>query len=117
MIAQADLKLTLEPRLAWAYSDPQTTASGTETISTHHHISFSAFFFFSLLQKNNIYLKKKPERHLENEMILPGASTFYILVHVLLDFFNFPLKIVEDTHFYTSRESGLQHLHHTSPSL
>lgn len=27
VIAQADLKLTLEPRLAWAHSGPQTTAS------------------------------------------------------------------------------------------
>ena len=32
MIAQADLKLTLEPRLAWAHSGPQTTASQMLTL-------------------------------------------------------------------------------------
>lgn len=57
------------------------------------HLALSMLLLY---YKNNIYLEKTPERHLENEIILPGASTFYILVYVLLDF-NFPLKIVMRT--------------------
>lgn len=60
MIAQADLKLTLEPRLAWAHSNPQTTASQVLRLQAYTTTP-SSQQFFSLLQKQYI-LKEETKK-------------------------------------------------------
>lgn len=81
MIAQANLKLTLEPRLGWTHNDPQTTQPlSAEIISINHHDQLSSFFSY---YKNNIYTRRrKTEWHLENEITPRRASPCYILVCV-----------------------------------